>query len=186
MLIDDYMPAFDVSEHHHVQVRATRAEVYAQVRKFDMSDAKLTRLLVRLRGLPAPQRFAFDDLLKMRFCLLAERRGEEIVLGLVGRFWQPCGEICRMDEKTFRNFAESGYAKAAWNFHLTPEAKDAVRLTTETRVQCTDAASRFKFRLYWSFISSFSALIRKEMLQTLKRNAERQSHVGVRPHPRTV
>jgi hypothetical protein len=172
MLIDDYMPAFDVSERHHVKVRASLDEVYAQVRRLDMSDAKLMKLLFRLRGLPTPRRLMLDDMLKTGFGILDERVGEEFLLGLVGRFWTPSGNIIRVKPENFREFDRSGYAKAAWNFSLTPDENGTVQLTTETRVQCTDKVSRRQFRLYWMLIGSFSGLIRKEMLRTLKRNAE--------------
>lgn len=186
MLIDDYMPAFDVSERHAVKVRAPLDEVYAQVRRLDMSDAKLMKLLFRLRGLPAPQHLTLDDLLKIRFCILDERVGDEFLLGLVGRFWTPTGKLIRVKPESFREFDQVGYAKAAWNFHLAPLSDGTVRLTTETRVQCTDKVSRRQFRLYWMLVGSFSALIRKEMLRTLKRNAEKQFHIGVPAHRRAI
>jgi hypothetical protein len=172
------MPAFDVSERHHVEVRAPRNEIYKQVRKLDMSDARLTHFLFRLRGMRSSQCLTLDDLLKTGFCILDERAGEELLLGLVGRFWTPAGNILCVTPETFRDFNRSGYAKAAWNFSLMPNENGAVRLTTETRVQCTDKLSRWQFRLYWMLIGSFSALIRREMLRTLKRNAERQSYIG--------
>lgn len=143
------------------------------VRRLDLSRAKLSMLLFRLRGLSAPACFTLDDFLKMRFILLGERPNEELLLGLVGRFWTPTGNLRRLDAESFLSFNEKGYAKAAWNFSLSGLAEDSVSLATETRVYCTDEASRRRFQLYWLFVRRFSALIRREILRTVKHNAER-------------
>ena len=45
-------------------------------------------------------------------------------------------------------------------------------LATETRVLCLDTASRRRFRLYWTLIGPFSGLIRKDILRSIKRQAE--------------
>ena len=177
MLIDDFLPNYDVRERHTAQVHAPIDKVYTTVRELDLSQAKLSMLLFRLRGLPAgrfaPSCFTLDDFLKMRFILLGERPDEELLLGLVGRFWTPSGELLRLDAEGFRDFNEPGYAKAVWNFTLAKQPCDEVMLATETRVYCLDETSRRRFRLYWLLIGAFSGLIRRELLRTVKRNAER-------------
>ena len=178
MMIDDFLPGYDVRERHRTEVRAPVERVYAAVRRLDISGARLSMLLFRLRGLSAggcgPACFTLDDFLRMRFILLGERPNEELLLGVVGRFWTPSGGLRRLDAEGFRNFNERGYAKAAWNFSLAARADGSVLLGTETRVSCTDAASRRRFRLYWLFVGAFSGLIRREMLQAVKRSAEEQ------------
>lgn len=176
MLIDEYLPTYDVRERHDIEVRAPVERVYRAVRQLDIGDARLTRLLFRLRGLPCPPRFTFDDFLKMRFILLGERPNEELLLGLIGRFWTLAGELRRLEPEEFADFNERDYAKAAWNFSLTQQANGVVSLATETRVSCTDGASRMKFRLYWTVVGTFSGIVRREMLQIIKRNAERDPH----------
>jgi len=175
MLIDEYLPVWDVRERHRITVQAPAERVYGAVRALDISEARLTRLLFRLRGLPCPPRLALDDFLKMRFILLGERPDEELLLGLVGKFWTPAGNLLRLEPEEFTDFNERGYAKAAWNFSLTEQANGVVSLATETRISCTDGASRMRFRLYWTLIGAFSSLVRREMLQIIKRNAERDS-----------
>jgi hypothetical protein len=176
VLIDDFLPDYDVRERHRAKVRAPIDKVYAEVRRLDISRAKLSMFLFRLRGIPAPvsarSRFSLNDLLKMRFILLGERPNEELLLGLVGRFWTPSGGLLRLDAEGFRGFKEPGYAKAVWNFTLAKRPDGAVRLGTETRVYCLDETSRRRFRLYWLFVGAFSGLIRREVLLTVKRNAE--------------
>ena len=177
MLIDDFLPTYDVRERHQTRVRAPLDKVYSAVQELDLREAKLSMLLFRLRGMPAgktaPACFKLDDFLKMRFILLGERANEELLLGLVGRFWTPSGELLRLSATAFRDFNQPGYAKAAWNFSLAEQPDKTVLLETETRVLCLDEASRRRFRLYWLFVGTFSGLIRREILQAVKQSAER-------------
>jgi hypothetical protein len=176
MLIDDFLNIYDVHERHRIIVHAPVEKVYAAVRRLDLSRAKLSMFLFRLRGLPAgrsaPTCFTLDDFLKMRFILLGEKPNEELLLGLVGRFWTPSGELRRLDAEGYRNFNEPGFAKAVWNFSVSEQSHGSVLLETETRVYCLDNVSRRWFRLYWLFIGAFSGVIRREVLQAIKRNAE--------------
>lgn len=172
MLIDDFLPTYEVSERHEVKIHATAVDVYQAVRELDISRARITRWLFRLRGIPTSSKFSLEDFLKMRFVLLGERQNEELLLGLVGRFWTPTGKLQRLNAEMYRSFNKEGFAKAAWNFSLTPETVDTTLLVTETRVHCMDKASQRQFRFYWLLIGAFSGIVRKEILQELKRNAE--------------
>ncbi len=104
MLIDEYLPIYDVRDRHDVEVHAPVERIYGAVRAMDISEARVTRLLFRLRGLPSPPRFTLDDFLKMRFILLGERTDEELLLGLVGKFWTPAGELRLLTRGEFKNF----------------------------------------------------------------------------------
>jgi hypothetical protein len=180
MLIDRFLPAPEVSSRHETEVRATRARTWAAARSLDVGGSPVVRALFALRSLPGifsrqgPERRALgtgmDGLLRNGFVILAEAPGDEIVLGLVGRFWTPAGGIVRIDPADFAGFDRPGYAVAAWNFTLRGDGP--VRLATETRVRCTDDAARRRFRAYWTLVGPFSGLIRKEMLRTLRRTAE--------------
>ena len=172
MLIDDFLPVYDVTERHQVIIAGSLGEVYAAIRRLDIGGARFTPWLFRLRGLPAPSAFTLDELLKMRFILLGERENAELLLGVVGKFWKVCGELRRLDAEGYQRFDEAGYAKAAWNFSLTQAAPTRVLLRTETRVRCLDARSRLRFRMYWALVGPFSGLIRREMLQQIKRTVE--------------
>jgi hypothetical protein len=176
MLIDDFLPGYDVRERHRIKVHAPVERVYDAVRRLDISQTKLTMLLFRLRGIPAgrfaPRCFTLDDFLKMRFILLGEKPNKELLLGLVGRFWTASGALRRLDAEGFRSFNEQGYAKAAWNFSLAGQRDGSVLLETETRVLCLDQMSRRRFRLYWLVVGPFSGLIRREVLRAIKRSAE--------------
>ncbi|HEX8710064.1 MAG TPA: hypothetical protein VF723_17615 [Pyrinomonadaceae bacterium] len=178
MLLDEFLPRYDMRERHRTKVRASADVTYAAIRRLDISEARFSMLLFRLRGLAggsfaAPPGFNLDDFLQRCFILLGERPNEELLLGLVGRFWTASGGLRRLDREGYRSFDERGYAKAAWNFSLSESTGDSVLLETETRVYCLDEASRKRFRLYWTFIGAFSGLIRREILQCIKRTAER-------------
>jgi hypothetical protein len=108
----------------------------------------------------------------MGFHILAEKPEEELLLGLVGRFWTLRGELRRVNTEDFRSFNERGYAKAVWNFSLSRQADETVLLETETRVRCLDEESRKRFRFYWMLIGSFSGVIRRDVLKAIKRTAE--------------
>jgi len=172
MLIDEFLPKWDARERHSIKVNAPVDEVCRAMRQMDLRRARLTNFLLKLRGISAPADFSIADLLKMRFVILAEEPDKEIVLGLTGKFWQPDGNLVRVERDDFIHFDKPGYAKAAWNFSLFETADGAIRLNTETRIFCTDAASRARFRLYWFFIGAFSSLIRREILCVIKKAAE--------------
>jgi hypothetical protein len=182
MLIDEFLPVYDAVERHQIDIHQPAERVYAALRQLDLSGSKLVRWLFRLRGLPAlfsfrdkPQQrlgLTLDGLLKNGFILLGEARPREIALGLVGKFWTSLGCLQRLQAAEFSNFTTPGYAKAVWNFSLSPQTEGITRLFTETRVLCLDETSRRRFRLYWVFVRPFSGLIRREALRAIKRQAE--------------
>lgn len=172
MLIDEFLPEYDERERHSIVVRASASEVYRAIERLNLQKARLINFLFRLRGIPASGNFSREDFLKMRFVILGERPNVEILLGLTGKFWKSGGDLIRVERDDFVRFNKAGYAKAVWNFSLDEIDGGAFRLKTETRVFCTDAASRLQFRLYWFFIGWFSGLIRREMLSVIKKAAE--------------
>ena len=178
MLIDELLPTYDVVERHQIGIHAPLERVYDAVRDLDLSCSRAIRWLFLLRGLPAlwhsshrgDERLGLtlDGLLRSGFILLGEKPPQELLLGLVGRFWRPSGDIQRLGVGGFRSFNRPGYAKVAWNFSLSEQEGGTTLLSTETRVLCLDAASRRRLSLYWVFIRPFSGLIRREMLRSIK------------------
>jgi len=175
------MPACDVSEFHETTVRAPIQKVYDALRIADLGGSPIVRLLLRLRALPAMFTIGghkrnlhinLDALVKGGFVLLGENPPNEIALGLIGRFWKLSGATRSIIAGEFKAFDEPGYAKAVWNFSLVQEGANLTRLATETRVRCSDDASRGRFRLYWGVIAPFSGLIRREVLRLIRREAE--------------
>lgn len=176
------MLTYDVSEYHETIVRAPIRRVYDALQTADLGGSFIVHSLLSLRALPnlfsrqrsnRNQRIDLASVLQNGFVLLGENPPNEIALGVVGRFWAAAGGRCHMrDADAFRDFDQSGYAKAVWNFSLVEEGAATTRLATETRVRCTDDRSRWRFRLYWSVIGHFSGLIRREVLRAIRNAAQ--------------
>ncbi len=171
MLIDQALPRYDEREYHQIEISGERTEVYQTVRALDFSDSFLIRTLFRFRGLPATAT-NLDGLLQVGFLLVDEIPNVEFVLGLVGKFWTVRAQILQMDAVQYTEFNQRGYAKLAWNFVIQQSTPGLVRLSTETRIVCTDNRSRLRFKLYWFLIGRFSGLTRREMLRGVKRQIE--------------
>ena len=172
MLIDEYLPVWDERETHSININATAEAVWRNRHRIDLRKTWLTRLLFKLRGLQAKDELTLDELSKTGFVLLGVESKKEILLGLTGKFWLPDGGLIRVGREDFVGFKKADYAKAVWNFSLSETTGGASNLQTETRVFCTDAVSRLKFRLYWFLIGTFSSLIRREMLCAIKKTVE--------------
>ena len=173
MLIDQILPKYDEREYHQIEIRGDRKEVYQTARSIDFSDSIIIRTLFRLRGLPTTSTNV-DGLLQVGFLLVNENPPEEFVLGLVGKFWNYRAQILKLDADQYGEFNQKGYAKLAWNFAVQESAPGAVRLSTETRIVCTDDQSKSRFQLYWTLIGRFSGLTRREMLRSVKRKIEQR------------
>jgi len=180
MLIDEWMPAFDAHERHQTRIRAPRERVWTQVRRLDFGRPPVIRALMALRSLPAlltrrgrEQVCEAEEggVLRAGFVLLDERVNDELLLGVAGKFWRPSGNLARVTASELRAFGRPGFAVGAWNFTLREDG-DATLLATETRVRCTDQASRRAFLRYWRIIGPFSALIRVELLRSIRRAVE--------------
>jgi len=192
MLIDDYLPDFDVVERHGLVIRATPARVWDALRAADFGRSPLLATLLALRALPslltAPRRtlrrlrerragrLTLDTFFSRGFVLLEERPDREILIGLEGRFWTATADLRPTDARRFREALASGLARVAWDFRAEPLPDGRVRLTTETRVRCADAATRRRFRAYWLLVRPGSGLIRGAMLRAIRRVAESPAH----------
>ena len=182
-LLDELVPGYDVAARYRTRVRADPATVYEALHRADVAASPLIRLLFLLRRLPArlvrahrADRAAprtLRDLIGGEFGLVAERPGEELVLGTVGRFWRPVAELRDASAADFATPLGAGLARAAWNFRVVDAGAGTTELSTETRVQCADAATRRRFRLYWAIVGPASGWIRLEILRLIRRTAER-------------
>ena len=191
MILDDILPVYDARERHATVVRAPVERVYAALWSANLASPGV-RVLLGLRALPgallagfgrprgvwgrlrqrAAARVTMHDVVEQGFTVLAEDPPREVVLGVVGAFWRLRGEMRRIDAESFRGPQPAGTARAAWNFHLAERADGACELSTETRVQCADTASRRRFRLYWIVVRPGSGLIRRLMLRSVRKAAE--------------
>ncbi len=191
--IDYWMPAYDFVERHETRAQAEAYRVYQSIRAADFGHNFLFKSLLGLRALPqlaldparvgklasglsSESKLTLDTFFQNGFALLEERDGQEMVIGLTGRFWLPTGAIVRTEPTEFRQPRPEGVAKAAWNFVVGRAVDGSSTLVTETRVWCPDTTCRRSFGAYWMFIRPFSGLLRRIMLKEIKRIAERQSN----------
>lgn len=174
------MPACDVSATYSMHVASPPACVWQNIMNADFSGMPVARRLMVLRtlGRKQPPTSEPHTLATMRsrggggFLEIACVPEQEIVLGIIGKFWRPDAPVLRdWKPETFSTLSPQGYAKAAWNFYLAPDGDQTI-VSTETRVLCFGRTERILFRCYWTLIGFFSGLIRKEMLQMIKRNSE--------------
>jgi len=171
MLIDQFSPHYQVSARYQIDLHTPIQSAYSAARSLDMRPSKIIQWLLRLRGLPADG-LTLDGMLKWGFVLLADVPSQEIVFGLIGRFWTPSAQIQPVTAEAFVDFDQPGFAKAVVNIVFMPQGNGSVRVTTETRVHCLGDASQRYFRLYWLLISPFSGIIRKEWLRLIRERAE--------------
>lgn len=187
--IDYWMPTYDFAERHETRVRATPERVYQAIRAADFGRHSIFKLLFGLRALPKlllnpskaremasrlePEpKLTLDRLFQSGFVMLEERQGQEMVLGLTGKFWRPGGGIVHTEPIEFQSPTPKGMAKGAWNFALRRATDDSTLLTTETRVWCPDAGGRRRFGAYWMLVRPFSGLLRRIMLKEIRKMAE--------------
>ncbi|HEV7501537.1 MAG TPA: hypothetical protein VGQ33_16090 [Vicinamibacteria bacterium] len=178
MHLDRLMPDYDVHEVHSTVVRASPLAIDRVLFEVTANEVWLFRALMAVRGLGARGSDGSRPLLETAqeggFAILAEEPGRELVLGVMGRFWQLRQRAIRPigSPAEFVSFAEPGFARAAMNFLVEPQDDGVCRLTTETRVRATDARARHAFRAYWTLVHPGSAFIRRMWLRAIRRRAE--------------
>ncbi len=171
MLLDDVCPRWHFRERHEIRLDAPEATVMAAVEAMTWRDAPVASFLITLRGLGrlriAPDRTVIGDMTARGFTVLSRDETELVIGGLSGVVGgQGAVPIRDRPAQQFRTFDEPGHVKIATNFRA-----GGGLLTTETRVWCTDAAARRRFRAYWTLIRPFSGLIRREWLRAIRRRA---------------
>ena len=185
-LLDRFIPEPEVVERHYIAINAPPEIVLATAKEMEVLDSPIARTLIKARELamggkpdprPHPTQLA-QQMQSIGWVVLAETAGREIVFGAVTKPWEVAPEFRSIPAAEFAGFAEPGYVKIAWTLRADPLfGDDRSVFRTETRVSTTDAASRMRFRKYWSFVAPGIKLIRIAMLRPLKRQAERKMHL---------
>jgi hypothetical protein len=177
--LDEFLPEYHFNEVHSTHVAAAPGAALAAARSVTPREVPGMIALLVLRTLPRlfqGERLSLrqplvDQLLGAGFLPLADRE-DEVVYGVVGRFWRANSDIRRIARGEFTAFREPGFAKAVIDFRVEPAPGGSV-LTTETRIAGTDSAARRTFGRYWRVVHPGSALIRREWLRAIRRRAER-------------
>src|SRR6266511_3923031 len=168
--LDAFLPEYEFSERHRVDVRASPERIDAAVREVSSADVPVALALFTLRGIRQQRGMTLLEGAKRDAVVLEDVPREGIVLGLTGRFWRPRGGRGGSGPGTaeeFLAFDDPDMCKAVIDFRV-----ESFSLSTETRVQIADAAARRRFRRYWWVVRPFSGLIRILVLRAAKRRAE--------------
>ncbi|OAB25587.1 hypothetical protein PMSD_27965 [Paenibacillus macquariensis subsp. defensor] len=185
MIIDRYMPDYQFGERHEISIHAEQETVYRAIQELTAAEIPLLRLLFAIRAIPSvligERRKIFADTvpiveekLRYGFLLLEEEQNREFVVGVVGKFWKPIGNlpIKLKSAADFSTFTDPRYARSVMNFSVHEGSNGNTVLRTETRVQTIGNAAKVKFALYWAIIYPGSAYIRRIMLKSIKKRAE--------------
>jgi hypothetical protein len=178
-MLDEFLPRYDVNDLHSISTSAEPAAVMDAIRTVTPAEVPLLVALMAVRSVPAllhgrrlPLRGPLLDGFRRSGFVTLRETADELVMGGVGRFWRPTGGLREIEAADFREFAEPGWAKGAFNFQITRVGARTV-VTTETRVGTTDVRARRNFGRYWRVIHPGSALIRVAWLRAIRRRAER-------------
>lgn len=188
LLLDRYLPEYDVSECHARVVAGDASSTWDNVRQVDLARLPLVRALLLIRSAPGrlrarasgrtapgPPPFTLDDMTGVGWVLL-EEHPREIALGTVSRPWALGDEQPRpLGPDEYAVFREPGWVRIAFMIRAEPYGAGRTLVTTETRVATTDAVSRRRFAAYWRVIGPFSGLIRRLLLRRLDRQGRRLS-----------
>ena len=186
MLLDEFMPIYEFSESHSIEIGAGPAEIFRSIREVTPMEIPLLRALFGIRSLPSrlagKGRLGFantqpflEQILAFGFTILGEDQDRELVLGTIGQFWKLWGGSSPQidNSQDFLGFDKTGYAKATINFYVEESPSHGKTLNTQTRIYIPDPGARRKFAIYWRLIYPGSALIRRMWLGAIKRRAEK-------------
>ncbi|MEU4524617.1 nitroreductase/quinone reductase family protein [Amycolatopsis sp. NPDC024027] len=193
LLIDRFLPRFDVTLIVHVVADASIAETWRAVRELDvmrirsplMDAAMFVRsvpavLARRLNGAgpaepPAELKLFGGGVALPGWLPLGETPGREVVLGAVGRFWQPDIEwydVQGMTPDDFAGFTEPGWGRIAAGLSLRPYGPSRTLVTYEARTATTDSRSARRFARYWWLVRPFARTVMRAALRTIRQDAE--------------
>ena len=188
-VLDDVLPVYRHRERHAMQVAAAPEAVWSALHAVSAGELRLTRLLTTIRALPArlpggrlpggglpADRGFIEAFLERGYRELRVDPPSTLVAGAAGQPWRLRGGaiVDVVDADGLRAFARPGFVLIATSFELEALG-DGTRLSTETRVQPTDAAAARSFRPYWWAIRAGSGLIRRDVLHAVRRRAERDA-----------
>jgi hypothetical protein len=188
MLIERYVPTYDVRDYHEARVTAPAKAAYAVLRSLDLNRSWIVQALFAIRSLPGrllgrtppplPSGTFLEQTLAIGWVVLEEAPGRELVAGAVTQPWKPVVTFQGLPPAEFMRFSQPGFTKIVWAIAARPVTPDVSVMSMETRVLATDAASRRKFRLYWFFVSPGVRLLRLVALHLARRELAQASAQG--------
>ncbi|HLW46570.1 MAG TPA: hypothetical protein VKW09_02260 [bacterium] len=198
MLVDEFLPIYDVSNAVAAVLRADAAATWDELMQVDLIHVGRRRPMVAvlsaLRALPEvashllhgeprprpPKQMRLRDTTQIAsseggWVLLGERPRDEIALGLVGKFWRPVIAYAKVTAETFREFAEPGYAKTVYSLSVRALDERRTLLSGVMRTATTDEHARRWFRRYWTFgVGSGAHVLVAGLIDVVAEAAERE------------
>jgi hypothetical protein len=193
LLLDRYLPRFDVTVIEHRVIDADIATVWRSLSELDLMrvHTPLMDAAMSARGLPATIASAFGRQapppppppeLRLRgsevpldgWLSLGEREGREIAFGAVGRFWQAdidWYDVTGMTPQDFAAFHERGWGRIAASFSLRPYGAGRTLASYEARTATPDPDSAKRFQRYWMVVRPFVGHIMRATLASLELEA---------------
>ncbi|CAI3927350.1 unnamed protein product [Commensalibacter communis] len=176
MLIDKYLSYFQFKERHFIVVDAPTDKVFSHAIEYNTQEDLFYKIAICLREFPHRilnyKSYKSAKSFSMEQFTVLESNQEEIVYGLLGRFWElNYGLIPFKNADEFIAFNTPKSAKLVFNFHVTSLKKCKTLLSTETRIYCTDKQSAYQFTCYWYIIRFVSGIIRRRMLKAIAKKS---------------
>jgi hypothetical protein len=195
-LVDELLPVFDVSDELAVVVEAGTDRTWTALMSADLIEVGRRRPLVAtlgaLRVLPEivahlvhgeapstpPSRLTLRDTTELPasgggWILLGERPGQELALGLVGKFWRPVIQYADVDAGQFTAFGEAGWAKSVYALSVAAIDDEHTLLRAVMRTVATDEQARRWFRRYWTLgVGSGAHVLVHGLLEVIREDAE--------------
>lgn len=194
LLLDRYLPRFDVTVHEHAVVDADPVTTWRALQELDLMQvhtplldaamyarglpATLASRLGRRPAPPAPPprlRLVGEDASALPGWLsLGTVPGHEAAFGAVGRFWRPDIEWYDVEGMTpdqFAAFATPGWGRIASGLSLRPYGRSRTLVTYEARTAVSDPASARRFATYWVVVRPFAAHVLRATLEALRQKA---------------
>jgi hypothetical protein len=182
-LLDRFMPKYEISERHHIEVAASPEVTFAAAAQQELTRSAVVRAIVKAREIvlgaepdqrPRPHGL-MADMQALGWGILAEVPGREVVMGAFTRPWEANPVFQPLPPWEFSAFSHPGYVKIAWTLRADPVDSGRSIFRTETRAVTTDAVARRRFRRYWALVSPGVVLIRRSFLPLVKKEAERRA-----------
>lgn len=127
LLLDQFMPAYDVVTRHERRIDASPEDVLAAARQMDMLGSPIARAIFRTRelvlgatGASRAARTLMEEVTAMGWGLLADVSGREVVVGAVTKPWEADVTFRALPPDAFAGFAEPGYVQIAWTLRADP------------------------------------------------------------------
>jgi hypothetical protein len=193
MLLDRYLPTFDVTIIEHLVVDADVRTTWTALQDLDLVTVHtpLMDAAMFARGLPAkiasvlgrdvPPQPAPPELkigatgpAMDGWLSLGQIREREVAFAAVGRFWQPEIEwydTTAMTPEEFADFHVPGWGRIGVNFSLRPYGETRTLVSYEARTVTPDPMTARRFRRYWTLVRPFVGHIMRATLATLARAA---------------